>query len=350
VVTRHVTFAVPGDLSTPTGGYAYDRRVIAELRTLGWQVDVCNLGNGFPRPGAAQITQAYAMLAQTTVNAALIIDGLAYGVMDAFAAALAKTHRIIALIHHPLALETGLTTSEAEAFRRSEQAVLAHARRTVVTSQQTAEILVSSYGVARDTIVVAVPGHDVMPSVTRHGDDVVRLLSVGAIVPRKGYDVLITALAQLRGLPWHLTIIGDDTRSPETTLALCNLIEANRLRDSITVRGAVSDEELADTYRQAHVYVTASHFEGYGMAAATAVACGLPIVATAGGALTQTVGNAGLLVPPNNPAALSDALRRMIVDRDLWMQVHRAACAAAKSLPRWRDTAEHFLRAIEAAP
>ena len=60
-MVRRVAFAVPGDLATPTGGYAYDRRMIAELERLGWQIDVVGLGDGFPRPSDAQRVTALAV-------------------------------------------------------------------------------------------------------------------------------------------------------------------------------------------------------------------------------------------------------------------------------------------------
>src|SRR5438067_707043 len=75
------TFVVPGDLSTPTGGYTYDRRIVGELEALGWQVEVLDIGEGFPRPTPEVRTIAGAQLMGLPIGQPLVIDGLAYGVM-----------------------------------------------------------------------------------------------------------------------------------------------------------------------------------------------------------------------------------------------------------------------------
>ena len=59
---KRAAFAVPGNLDTPTGGYAYDKRIITELRALGWQIDVIDLGGSFPNPDAAARDVALARL------------------------------------------------------------------------------------------------------------------------------------------------------------------------------------------------------------------------------------------------------------------------------------------------
>ena len=76
---KSFVFAVPGDLATPTGGYAYDRRMIAELSALGWRADVITLGEGFPRPSADTRSDALARLAALPPGLPVVIDGLALG-------------------------------------------------------------------------------------------------------------------------------------------------------------------------------------------------------------------------------------------------------------------------------
>ena len=138
LVVKRVAFAVPGDLATPTGGYAYDRRMIAELQKLGWQVDVIDLGDGFPRPSAATKAAARDKLAAVPKDCPIVVDGLAFGVLPEAANELRERNPLLALVHHPLALETGLSPADAEALKTSERDALAAARGVVVTSPSTA--------------------------------------------------------------------------------------------------------------------------------------------------------------------------------------------------------------------
>src|ERR1700730_17954081 len=119
-----VTFAVPGGLDQPTGGYAYDRRVIAGLRERGCEVDVIDLGDGFPRPTPDTVLASLPRLMRVPADRPIVVDGLALGVLPEAAAALRSSHRVIALVHHPLALESGLTLGEAATLRQRRRGAL----------------------------------------------------------------------------------------------------------------------------------------------------------------------------------------------------------------------------------
>ena len=125
MVKGDFVFAIPGDLDTPTGGYIYDKRMIAELRTLGWRPEILNLGDGFPKPNALTLAAAKAHLTDVPKGRPIVIDGLAFGVLPEAAEALCETHPLIGLVHHPLALETGVTAEQAVALHESERAALA---------------------------------------------------------------------------------------------------------------------------------------------------------------------------------------------------------------------------------
>jgi glycosyltransferase involved in cell wall biosynthesis len=337
---------VPGDLATRTGGYAYDRRIIAELAALGWRIDVLTLGDGFPFPTADTRAAARARLAELPPVPPVVVDGLAFGALPDEAQALHTSHRLIALVHHPLALETGLTTVDRDALRTSERSALRRAHHVVATSATTAQLLSTDYDVPTDRLSVVAPGTDRVAPRPRKREGEVVLLSVGAVIPRKGYDVLVAALAQLKQLPWRLVIAGDRARSVDT----CRRLEANiaglGLADRIALLGAVSEGALASLYADCDLFVLPSRFEGYGMAYAEAIAHGVPVVATTAGAIPDTVPPAaGVLLPPDDVDALALALRRLIenpADRE-----RLAAAARAVTFPSWREQGALFARVLE---
>jgi glycosyltransferase involved in cell wall biosynthesis len=347
-VVNRTAFAVPGDLATPTGGYGYDRRIIAELQVLGWQIDVVSVGDGFPQPSAEQRAVALARLEDLPQGIPVVVDGLALGALPEAAERIARRAPLVALVHHPLALEAGLSPADSRKLFESECKALAAARSVIVTSRATGKRLNADYDVAAERITVAPPGTDRAAPARGTPDGTLRLLSVGAIVPRKGFDVLIAALASIAGLPWRLTIAGDLTRAPATAANLEADIARHRLAGRVDLLGEVSPQRLGALYSSADVFVLASHFEGYGMAYAEAMAHCLPIIGTTGGATVDTVPpTAGVLVEPGNVKAMARALRGVIENEEERRRLARGALAAAADLPTWASTARIVASALK---
>jgi glycosyltransferase involved in cell wall biosynthesis len=343
----HLAFAVPGDLATPTGGYGYDRRIIQELRELGWQVDVADIGEDFPFPSTAERAMALAILSAVPAGCPVVLDGLAFGALPEAGALRCRTP-LIALVHQPLALDPSLDTMQADTFRKTERTALASAAHVVVTSEATARIVIGDYNVPVQRISVVRPGNDPVPAALGSNDGVVRLLSIGSVLPVKGYDLLIAAVATLTDMPWRLTIAGDRTRNPAAAAQLDVDIETHGLGDRIAVLGAVPPERITELFLASDVFVLASRFEGYGMALAEAIAHGIAVVSTMAGAIPQTVpAGTGLLVPPDDVAALARALRRLIGDPAERQRLAANARAAAAQLPTWQDSARLFAGAID---
>jgi glycosyltransferase involved in cell wall biosynthesis len=343
---KAAVFAVPGDLATPTGGYAYDQRMIAELAALGWRTDVLNLGEGFPRPTAQTHAAACARLAALPSAAPIVIDGLAFGVLPEAANKMQASHLLVALVHHPLALESGLSADEAAGLHVSERVALAAARRVVTTSAATARLLTADYCIASERLSVVEPGTDRGDARPRKNDDAVALLAVGAVVERKGYDLLIAALAKLKHLNWRLVIAGDHGRSPEAFRRLQADIAWFGLAERITLLGVVSAQQLASLYATSDLFVLPSRFEGYGMAFAEAIAHGLPVIGTTAGAIPQTVpAGAGILVRPDDVDALASALRRLIENPH--ERERLAAGARAATFPSWKEQAALFAGVLD---
>lgn len=340
---RRFAFAFPGELSIPTGGYAYDRRMVTELTRTGWHVDLVGLGDGFPFPDEHTIRGAHRRLADIPEGRPVVVDGLALGVLPEAAKQIGRNHPLVALVHHPLALESGLAHEQAARLHDSERTALASATHIVTTSATTARLLAADYGVAASRISVAPPGTDPAPPSRPAEDGIVRLLAVGAIVPRKGYDTLIAALATIPDLPWRLEIVGDRTRDPKAAARLDSDIAGLGLTGKVSVLGAVSAARLEDAFRSADVFVLASRFEGYGMAYAEAIAHGLPIIGTHAGAIPETVPSAAaLLVSPDDAQGLGYALREIIGNPQRRQQLAAAARTAAGDLPTWEHSAKIF--------
>ena len=334
-------FLVPGDLATPTGGYRYDRRIIEGLRGLGWSVEHRALDPSFPQPTPEALDQTAALLAGIP-DGEPVVDGLAFGALPRVAERQGGRLRLIALVHHPLWLETGLHARRAQALHHSETRALAQARRIIVTSRRTARLL-EDQGIRQERIRVVSPGVDPAAEARGSGGPDPCLLCVATLTPRKGHDVLLRALARLKALPWRLTCVGSLERDGAWSAAMARLSRDLGLGGRVRFTGAQEDQALREHYRKADLLVLPTRYEGYGMVAAEALARGLPVVASRTGALAELVPpQAGILVPPDDIQALSEALRLILEDPGLRRRLAAGSRAVGLALPGWPAAARAF--------
>ncbi|HET9148890.1 MAG TPA: glycosyltransferase family 4 protein [Alphaproteobacteria bacterium] len=338
-------FAIPGDIAAKTGGYAYDRRLLELLPAQGLNVRHARLPDSFPFPSAADLAATAQALAATPSGSAILFDGLAYGALPADLIR-AIERPIVAIVHHPLSYEPGPSDGQRRAFLDSERRALAVADAVVVSSSTTRGVLAAEFGVNESRIAVAEPGTERVPR-ARGSSDVPSLLAVGAVSVRKGYGVLVDALAGIANRPWTATVVGTLDRDPETAAGLARRIAQHGLTERIPLAGEVADDALSMLYDTADIFLMPSLYEGYGMALAEAMARGLPIVCTTGGAAAETApGGAALKVPPGDTAAFGAATARLLDDAALRKTVADTSWRAGQELPNWDQTAVVVARVV----
>lgn len=342
---KRLVFALPGDPETRTGGYLYDKRLLAELQSCGWSSELIRLPEVLTDP--ERVPEANRRLAAVPAGLPIMVDGLALGVLPEAAMALAARGPLIALVHHPLAEETGLTVEEATRLRDLERAALRPAHAIVVTSPATARSLVGTYGVEPSRITVAVPGVDPAPLATGTGRPFT-LLSVGSLTKRKGHAVLLQALEAVAFTDFRVILAGSPHRDRAEAERLRRLAATHPHAERINFAGEVESVTLAQLYRAADLFVLPSFHEGYGMVLTESLARGVPVVATTAGAIPDTLPpDAARLVPPGDPVALAETLQHLMTDDEAYDALKDAAQAAREHLPSWGETGRRVAALLE---
>ncbi|WP_338784341.1 glycosyltransferase family 4 protein [Streptomyces sp. DG1A-41] len=355
---RTVHFVLPGgidDPATPSGGNAYDRRVCLDLPGFGWQVTRHAVAGDWPRPGAAARTELARALSGLPDGAVVLLDGLVACGVPEIVVPEAERLRMAVLVHLPLGDETGLAPAVAAELDAKERAVLRAVPAVVATSDWAVRRLVAHHGLPPERVHVAAPGADIAP-LAPGTDGVSRLLCVAAVTPRKGQHRLVEALATVTDLPWSCVCVGSLTQDPEYVAQLRTLIAEHGLGDRLELAGPQSGAALDASYATADLMVLTSYAETYGMAVTEALARGIPVMATDVGGLPEAVGRApdggvpGILVPPENPAAIAAELRCWFGEADVRRRLKAAARSRRAALGGWATTAQSLAAVLRRLP
>lgn len=341
------TLIVAGDPGQLTGGYVYDARIVEALRADGWRIDVVGLEGRFPEPDAVASHALDSALTTLPDGSRAVIDALAMSGLPAIVERHASRLSITALVHHPLADETGLGAPEQQRFRISETRALAAVESVIVTSVYTSRRL-ADFAVPAEKIAVIEPGVETGQLASGDGSGTPRLLCIATVTPRKGQDLLVDALAGLTSLPWQCDLIGALDRAESYVDKVRDAIARHQLGERIHLLGSQSSDRLSAYYRQADLFVLPSHYEGYGMVITEALAHGLPVVTTTGGALAHTLPDAaGLKVPPGDIAALREAIRQMLEEPQTYRRYQAGARERRDTLSDWTAAAAAFGEALK---
>jgi len=339
-------FVVPGDLETKTGGYGYDRAIIAGLRARGWTVHVVSLPGDYPLPSPGDRTAAARALASLPDGGVVLADGLAFGALPEEVAREERRLKFIALVHHPLGLETGLDAIASAELLESERLALLSSRGVVVTSSCTAGA-VEALGVGVDRVAIVEPGTALKPAAAGSRGGRLHLLCVGSVVPRKGHDTLLDALSLIGQHSWELTCVGSVERDSDYASNIVRRCSEPPLAGRVRFAGELAGAALDAAYDSADLFVQPTRYEGYGMAVAEALARGIPAVSTATGAIPELLGDgAGALIPPDDPATLAQTLEHIFSDAVVRARMRDGANRARASLPSWEAASVRMEEAL----
>lgn len=337
-----VTFVLPGDVDDPaaaSGGNTYGRRMCDHL--LARKVAV---PGSWPQGDPAALATSLATLPDGQL---VVVDGLVACGWPEIIGPAARRLRLAVLVHLPLGDEAGRDPALAADLDTRERATLHAVSAVVATSPWSARRLVEHHDLDPRRVHTVAPGTDDAPLATGT-DGRTQLLCVAAVTPHKGQDLLVEALAGVVDLPWTCVCVGPLRRDPAFVERVRELIDRHGLTDRVVLAGPRTGDALEAGYAAADLVVLPSHFETYGMVVAEALARGIPVLATAAGAVPDTLGLApdgslpGILVPSRDPAVFAEALRCWLTEPDLRDHLRTSAMGRRGVLPRWAAAAREL--------
>jgi glycosyltransferase involved in cell wall biosynthesis len=339
-----VHFVVPDgidDPERPSGGNVYDRHLSRGLTSVGWSVHEHAAPGFWSHPDPSSLRGLDDLVRRIPDGAAVLLDGLVASRASGVLVAQARRLRLVVLVHMPLGDRAA--DGDPHVIRTRERAVLWAASAVVTTSAWSRGRLIELYRLPAERVHVAAPGVDPAQLASGTGTGQA-LLSVAAVTRDKGHDVLIDALATLTDLTWRCRCLGSLGRESEYAEAMRRRTLAEGLGERLRFVGSATGADLDRAYAAADLLVLASRAETYGMVVTEALARGLPVVAADVGGVAEALGQdssgsrPGLLVPPGDPAALAEALRRWLGDPDLRARLGRSARERRRSLRAWSAT------------
>lgn len=343
----HIGLIIYGTLDTVSGGYLYDRKLVAHLRAAGETVEIVSLPwTNYGRHLAHNWSRELQERVENGRFDLLLQDELNHPSLFWLNRRLRGRVPLVSIVHH-------LRCSEARPawqnwlYRQVERRYLASIDGFVFNSETTRRVTEGLVGKKRPFVVATPAGDRFNPTITpaevaarAKQTAPLQLLFVGNLIPRKGLHTLLDALATLPRSDWRLAVVGETAVSPAYTTHIQHQIAQHNLAANVTLHGSLPDAALADQFARSHLLVVPSTYEGFGIVYLEAMAFGLPTIGTTAGAAGEIIhnGDNGFLIAPNDATTLAQQLTSLHQDRDLLARLSLSALAHSRRWPTWEES------------
>ncbi len=354
IIPDRIVFVMLGKMDFHSGGYGFNFRMVEYLRSHGIAVDVIHfttVPSGLPLKWFS--ASRYITREIRRKKPDLVIVSKSYQYISLFRLLKLFSSTPILYLMHNLEWKITRNKFKASMYRKYVRWLLGMACRVWVNSRNTGEAI-EDMGISPDRIKLINPGFEKdpgqLPDRSIRGGSV-KLLCVGSISPGKMQSVLVKACTYLDNESFRLEFAGSIESDEEYTVNVKDLIKEENLSDSIQVSGELSTEELADAYLKADILIHPSCWEGFGMSILEGMWSGLPVIASNIAAIPELVrhGENGLLTPPGNAEELADAMKSLIRNRDLRLQMGEKSRMFAENMNDWNDTGKEFMELVMTA-
>ena len=312
---------------------------------------------GFPEPFTFGL-RAHAFLRKKISNYDIIHDNqsLSYGIWT-----LARRLPAIATIHHPITVDRSIALKSEHSFMRKMQLlrwfsfigmqknVARQFKRIITVSKVSGDDISQAFNIPMDRFEIVPNGINVqlfrpMPEIPRKKNRLI--VTNSADTPLKGLDYLLKAIKLISAhRDVELIVIG----APKKNGRIVKLIKRLEIGHQVRFTGRVSDDELVRHYAKASIAMVPSIYEGFGLPAGEAMACRVPVISAAGGALPEVVGDAGILVPPSDAPALANAAMDLLDHPDRAAELGDAGYKRTLKHFTWERAAEKTVAAYRKA-
>lgn len=336
-----------GSLSTVSGGYLYDQKLVEHLLGKGDEVKIVSIPwrNYLSHLGDNLSPSLQHRLRNLHVDL-LLQDELNHPSLFGLNRRLGNGCPVVSIVHH-LRCSEYRSVWQNRFYRVVERKYLS-TLDGIIYNSHTTQRSVEELVIQDIPSVVAYPAGDRLKSQIGEEDIIhrathpgpLRLIFLGNVIPRKGLHVLLQALAELPADSLTLSVVGSLDVDLAYTRIIQHLVEENSLSGKVKFCGVLNDDELAACLRDSHILVVPSSYEGFGIAYLEGMGFGLPAIATTRGAAGEIVksGVNGYLIDPEDSQGLGNHLRQLIKDRQLLVELSLRARQRYLEHPTWDQT------------